>query len=427
MAKRELKKTTKKLNKLEEVIGSLSPKEEAPKTEKKPKSIAFKTSEVIILLFITLVVSFIMGGIISYKFGPINGQKVDAELSEFIKNYEYITNNYNGSINKEELIDAALNAMLEKLDKNSTYLDSDSSMNFNRTLQGSYDGVGIEIFNDQDGNIVINRVFKDSSADKAGLKPGDIIKEINGKSTEGLKTSDIVSDIKDKNKGEITIVYVRDGEENTAKLRVSSVDLPSVGSNLFEKDGKKVGYIGVSIFATNSYNQFKEQLEELENKKIDSLIIDLRGNSGGYLLTAENIISLFLDSNHVIYQMEKNKDITKHYSKGKETKKYKIVILVDENSASASEVVTSALKEQYKATVVGEKTYGKGTVQEMQNLSNGDKYKITTKNWLTSLGKWINGKGIEPDEKVELTKEYSENPTIENDNQFQKALEIATK
>jgi len=424
MAKNELKKTTKKLNKLEEIIGSLSPKENTPK---KSKSGVFKTSEVIILLFITLIVSFIIGGITSYKFGPINGQKVDDELAEFIKNYEYITKNYNGTINKEELIDAALSGMLGKLDKNSTFLDADSSKSFNRSLQGSYDGIGIEIYNDEEGNIVIYRVFKDSSAGKAGLKPGDIIKRINGKSMEGLKSSDIASTIKDKSKEEITIVYVRDGKEKTAKLKVGSVALPSVGSNIFEKDGKKVGYIAVSIFANNSYEQFKEQLEDLENKNINSLIIDLRGNSGGYLITAENIISLFLDSKHVIYQIEKDKNITKHYSKGNETKKYKIVVMVDENSASASEVVTSALKEQYKATVVGVKTYGKGTVQEMQSLSNGDKYKITTKNWLTSLGEWINGKGIEPDEKVELDKEYYENPAVETDHQFQKALEIATK
>ena len=131
---------------------------------------------------------------------------------------------------------------------------------------------------------------------------------------------------------------------------------------------------------------------------------------------------IILDSSHPIYQIQKGDLKTKHYSKGKKDETVKIAILVNNSSASASEVLTSALSEQYKAIVVGEKTYGKGTVQEMQDLTDGNQYKITTKNWLTSKGKWINEKGIEPDIKVSLSKEYAENPTEENDNQLQAAI-----
>ena len=150
----------------------------------------------------------------------------------------------------------------------------------------------------------------------------------------------------------------------------------------------------------------------------------MRGNSGGHLSAAEQIISLFLDSSHPIYQIKSKDGQNKYYSTGKETKKYKITILIDSNSASASEVVTSALKEQYGASVVGEKSYGKGTVQELQTLPNGEQYKLTTKTWLTSKGKIIDGKGIEPDYKVSLGDKYLEDPTDENDNQLQKAIEV---
>ena len=183
----------------------------------------------------------------------------------------------------------------------------------------------------------------------------------------------------------------------------------------------------MSIFANNTAEQFSKELTKLEKKDIDSLIIDLRSNTGGYLQTATTMTSEFLDTSHPIYQIQKNDKTSKYYSRGKTTKKYKIIVLVNESSASAAEVMTSALQEQYGATVIGTKTYGKGTVQELQKLSNGNEYKVTTKNWLTSKGKWIDGTGIEPDIKVELNDAYSDNPSTENDNQLKKAIQEASK
>ena len=180
----------------------------------------------------------------------------------------------------------------------------------------------------------------------------------------------------------------------------------------------------MSIFANNTYEQFKKALSNLENENMNGLIIDLRSNSGGHLSSAEEIISLFLDSSHPIYQIKTKDSLNTYYSLGKETKKYKIVILIDKNSASASEVVTSALTEQYGAVTVGEKSYGKGTVQELQSLNDGEQYKLTTKSWLTSKGKVIDGKGIEPDYKVSLDEKYYDEPSFDNDNQLQKAIEL---
>ena len=176
----------------------------------------------------------------------------------------------------------------------------------------------------------------------------------------------------------------------------------------------------------NTDTQFKKHLDELEKDGIDSLIIDLRGNTGGHLTSVENMMSMFLDKTKVIYQIESKGKTTKYYSKGKETKKYPIVVLVDELSASASEMLTATLKESYGATVVGKTTFGKGTVQELLD-SNENQYKITTKKWLTPNGNWINEVGVKPDVEVDLDEKYLKEPTKENDNQLQKAIEVLTK
>ena len=220
----------------------------------------------------------------------------------------------------------------------------------------------------------------------------------------------------------------RDGKEMEITVSKSGVVIPSVEKKIFEKKDKKIGYIYISIFASNTYKQFKEALNSLEKEKIDSLIIDVRSNTGGHLTSVSKMISLFLDSSHVTYQLEQNGRKKKVYSTGSDTKEYPIVLLSDAYSASASEVLIASLKENLNATIIGEKTYGKGTVQELVNLESGDQYKITTKKWLTPKGNWVNDtKGIEPDIKVSLSKEYVLNPSDETDNQLQKALEELSK
>lgn len=139
------------------------------------------------------------------------------------------------------------------------------------------------------------------------------------------------------------------------------------------------------------------------------------------------MLSLFLDNKHIIYQTQTKKQTKKFYSTGTKTKKYKIIVLQNENSASASELLSATLKEEYHATVVGTKSYGKGTVQELITTSSGNEYKFTTKKWLTPKGNWIHKKGVEPDVKIDLSEEYKNNPSEENDNQYNKAIEEAIK
>lgn len=391
------------------------------KVNKRKDIPTFKTKEVVFLLILTVVIALTMGGLVTYNLA-LKGEKVDEELQEFIENYDFIVENYYGDVDKTKLIDSAIAGMLTTLDKNSAYV-GDEDTNFSIYLEGTYEGTGIQVYNDDDNNVVIYSVFEGSVASKAGLQAGDIIVKLNDKDTTNMKISDF-SELVKKQKGAFNITYKRADKEKRVKLSVDTVQLKSVFSKIIKKEDKKVGYIRVSIFANNTYEQFKNELQDLEDKNIDGLIIDLRGNSGGHLSAAEEIISLFLDSSHPIYQIKTKEDQKKYYSTGKETKKYKISILIDGNSASASEVVTSALMEQYGAKVVGEKSYGKGTVQELQTLPNGEQYKLTTKSWLTSKGKVVDGKGIKPDYEVSLDNKYFEEPNDENDTQLQKALEL---
>ena len=394
------------------------------KVNKKKSLPTFKTKEVVCLLIVTVVIGLVMGGLVTYNVA-FKGERIDDELQEFIENYDYVVDNYYGDVDKTELIDSAIAGMLNSLDNNSAYVGgSDSS--FSIYLEGNYKGTGIQVTLDDENNIVIYSVFDGTPASKAGLKSGDIIVRLNDKDTSGMSLEDFSNLVK-KQKNYFTITYKRNGKENTVKLKSDTVELKSVTSKMLERDNKKIGYIRLTIFANNSDEQFAKALDNLENKDIDGLIIDLRGNSGGHLTTAENIISMFLDSSHPIYQIKSKDGQKKYYSTGKETKKYKIAVLIDSSSASASEVVTSALSEQYGATVVGENSYGKGTVQELQTLPDGEQYKLTTKSWLTSQGKVIDKKGIEPDYAITLNNEYLEDPTDENDNQLQKALEVIFK
>lgn len=387
----------------------------------------FRLSEVVILIVITLIIGFILGLSI-FKVMYENDQNIlsvnDEYLSKFIDNYNYIVSNYYGDLDKNDLIDSAISGMLDAIDDPyTTYIDENDSNSFNTTLEGSFQGIGVEVVNDSDNNIVVYRVLEDSPASRAGVQSMDIIKSIDGESLEGVSTSDFVSKVRNSEASSFNLSLLRDGKEITLRINRELVTIKSVESEIFERNSKRIGYIYMSIFASNSYSQFKQELEQLEKNGIDSLIIDVRSNTGGHLTTAENILSLFLDSSHIIYKTEDKNGIVDSYSHGSVTKNYPIVILTNEASASASEILAAAMKEEYGAILVGKRTYGKGTVQELKTLPDGEQYKFTTKKWLTPNGTWINGEGISVDVDVDFNKDYYDNPVHENDDQLQAAIE----
>ena len=176
------------------------------------------------------------------------------------------------------------------------------------------------------------------------------------------------------------------------------------------------------------YNSYKlKELVKLEKEGISGLVIDVRGNSGGYLTTVTDIASYFLKKGDIIYKLEVNDKVTVRKDKTKESRDYPVAVLIDKNSASASEILASSIKESYNGYVVGTNSYGKGTVQQTLVLSDGSMIKYTIEKWLTPLGNWINEEGVIPTNYVELSSEYLNNPVFENDNQLNEALELASK
>ena len=385
----------------------------------------FKTIEVIFLLVITSIISIIVGYMIKK---PTESKVEDEYLEKIMNNYQYIVDNYYDDIDKEKLVSGAIDGMINSLgDDHSQLMTQESSSSFYINLEGTYEGIGVEIYNNDNNDIVVLGIIKDSPASKAGLKPGDIIKKIDDKDLTNTQVSVLTKYVQDNKKASYNLVIVRDGVEQNITIERSMITIKSVLSKTFERNGKKIGYIYMSVFANATSKQFSDALKELENANIDALIIDVRNNSGGHLTTAVSVISNFLNGKNVIYQIEKDGNRTKFYSEGKVNKKYPIVVLQNGDSASASELLASSLKESYGATIIGTKSYGKGTVQEVVDLDNGDKYKFTTKKWLTPNGNFINKVGIKPDVEVELDEKYFETPTDENDNQLQTAIDYLAK
>lgn len=210
-------------------------------------------------------------------------------------------------------------------------------------------------------------------------------------------------------------------------INLSKVEVPYVNGQILEYAGKKVGYMQIIIFSSTAYSQFKNKLEELEKEKIDSLIIDVRDNSGGYLTTVTDILNLFLEKGKVIYQLEDSSGKVKKKDTTREKRNYPLAVLINNASASASEILASAIKESYGGLVVGTNSYGKGTVQQTKKLLDGSMIKYTTQKWLTPNGNFIDEVGVTPTNIVELSEAYKTNPSFGNDNQLKEALKLLTE
>lgn len=393
-----------------------------------PEENKFNFLEIILLMFMAFVVGVFASQAISLKIPILNNTTVIEDTSELTRVYNLIINKYYGEVDKKELTSAAINGMMNYLsDDYSMYFTEDEKNDFNERLNGVYTGLGVEITNDASNNAMIVTVFDNSSAKDANLKPGDIIAKINGEDVLGLGKEEVVKKIKGKNNYSFNMSVLRDNNLIDVKVVTKSITLSSVTSSVIEKDNEKIGYIYISIFALNTYDQFKEQLEELEKMKITSLIIDVRSNTGGHLTSVTSILDLFLNKTDVMYQIKSKDKIKKVYGTETSTRKYPIVVLTNELSASASEILASALKEAYGAKTVGIKTFGKGTMQNMLDLENGGMIKVTTEEWLTSKGNKINKEGVPVDYEVKLDEKYASNPSKETDNQLQKAIEVLTK
>ena len=381
---------------------------------------SFTVLEVILIVFISLLFVVIVGYLINYS---RNDTTKDSNLNEIVYTYNSIIKNYYSDVDKSKLKEAAVKGMVESLDDPySGFMTGKTAADFNESIDGSFTGIGVMIQDGTDYTTVVE-VFDDSPAKKAGIEVGDRIIKVNGNDVIGKTGTEIAEIVRGEKGTKVDVTVRRNEEEITMTLKRDIVDLISVTDKIIEYDGKNIGYIRIDSFAANTYSQFYKSLKALENKKIDSLIIDVRSNPGGHLQQTKQILSLFFNSRTVLYQIKSKNSIEKVYSYSNETRNYPVAVLIDSASASASEILASCFKENYKKVyIIGNTTYGKGTVQKTQTLSNGTTIKYTSETWLTSKGKSIDKVGVSPTIEVYLTEEYANNPIDENDDQLKQAL-----
>ncbi len=389
---------------------------------------SFNIPEVIMLVIVSILFGIIMGCILMYgKTFSMNASNTYEK--ELLETYQKIRDSYYDDISESDLLNAAIDGMVNILDDPySYYMDGNATSSFNQKIDGNYVGIGTTVSHDDTiGNKVVE-IFDDSPADKAGVKVGDIFLSIDGTDVRYMSLDELSDYTQGDSDSSSLFVFIRNEKNVEITIKREIVDIPSVTSKIIEGNGKSIGYIYIETFASNTYTQFKNNLKSLEKQNIDSLIIDVRDNPGGHLNQVEDILSMFFSKKTVLYQIETKEKTEKIYSSSKEKRNYDVVVLINESSASASEILASCFQDNYKnATIVGVISYGKGTVQKSLELSTGSSLKYTTQKWLTSKGVWINDKGITPDVVVYQEEDYNNNPSDENDLQLRKALELLTK
>jgi carboxyl-terminal processing protease len=353
----------------------------------------------------------------------------DQYLPKLRETYAAIKGNYLRNVTDQQLIDGAIRGMVEALgDPYSEYMDPEEAKQFLSDLESSFTGIGAEV-TIKNGRLTIISPIKGSPAEKAGLRPDDQILKVNGQSLEGLSIKDAVSKIRGPKGTKVVLEIARPGVKEVMTITVVRDEIPlhTVDSKVFSG---QIGYISISQFSRDTADEFFGHLSKLESQGIKGLIIDVRGNPGGLLPAVLNICEQFVPRDKpVLITEDKAGKREVYYGKADRTKPYPIIVLVDRGSASASEILAGALKESAGALLIGETTFGKGTVQSALDFKDGSNLKLTVAKWLTPKGIWIDQhggtKGIKPDLEVKkpaftmASPPVPEKPLKQDDNNVQ--------
>lgn len=351
---------------------------------------------------------------------------------------ELISSSYVEEVDRNELVEGAISGMVNTLeDPYSVYMDKETAGQFEQALDSSFEGIGAEV-SMTDGKVTIVAPFKDSPAEKAGLKPNDFILSVDGESLTGLDLYEAVLKIRGKKGSKAILEVERPGVTGTLKIEVTRDEIPleTVYSSVKEYQNNKIGYIEITSFSEDTAKDFAEQLKELEDQKIAGLVLDVRGNPGGYLQSVEDILKLLVTKEKPYVQIEnRNGEKERYFSTLKEQKNYPITVLIDKGSASASEILAGALKEAGGYEIVGETSFGKGTVQQAVPLGDGSNIKLTLFKWLTPDGNWIHKKGVKPTVEVKQPDYFYSSPiqidkeplTYDSNNEQVKSAQLMLK
>ncbi len=365
------------------------------------------------------IISNVRGG--DYTSENVSESDVDDKLdliSSLIEEY-YL---YEDDIDKQDLIDGIYSGYADALgDPYTEYYDEEDTEALYESTSGEYSGIGATMSQSLDsGEITISNVYENSPADKAGMKEGDIIYQVDDHSVSGQDLETVVSWIKGEQGTDVVIHVLRNGEELELTATRDIIEVQTVSSEM--KDNQ-IGYIAVSEFDSVTYDQFKDALNDLESQGMQGLVIDLRGNPGGSLSTVTDMLKLLLPKGTIVSTKDKYGNTEEITCDGKNEFTKPLAVLVNQYSASSSEIFSGAIQDYGTGTIVGMTTYGKGVVQQLMDLGDGTCLKVTIAEYYTPSGRSINGTGVEPDVEVEY--EYDKN-NPEADNQLEKALEVVS-
>lgn len=390
-----------------------------------------KNSKILIGAFIFL--SFIFG----WAFGHMDFQAQQGNQSPTIINkstsnnvdfgvfwqtWDKVVGEFDGKIDYQAMVDGAVKGMINSLgDPYTVFMTAEESKSFDQELEGSITGIGAEV-GIKDNRVIIIAPIDNSPAAKAGLKPQDIILSINGEDTTGMDLNTAVSKIRGDIGTVVKLNIQRGDQKLDYEITREKVDTKSVK---WEIKADNIGYIEISRFDSNTTDLVKQATEELSSKGVKAIVLDLRNNPGGFLDSAVNVTSEFLKNGTIVTEKttSRNSKEQKYTASGKgklTDKNIPMVVLVNGGSASASEIVAGALQDNGRAILVGEKTFGKGSVQAIESLMGGASLRITVAHWFTPNGKNISKEGISPNTEVKLSEEDFKN---QRDPQLDKAIE----
>ncbi len=391
---------------------------------------ANKVYKVVMLILITAIVTFMITSIGMYNYFVKTNQGRIAVVESIEKNgddysmlnaklqivKDYLNDNYIGELNLDQMIEGAIKGYVEGVgDDYTEYLSKDEYEELIVNVTGDFVGIGVYIYKDQDGNLIVLAPMENSPSEEAGIEAGDRILAIDGENCNEMDINVASSKIKGEAGSTVELEIQRGTETLKKTVTRRTVEISDSASKIL--DGN-IGYIVLSTFDTDCSKKIKKYMEEFQSKGINSVILDLRNNTGGVVEEAVKISELFIDKgNTVLRSYNKTEKETIIKSSSGKYKDINLVVLVNDYSASASEIVTAALKDNKAATIVGIKTYGKGVMQEIQPLFDGA-IKITIEEFKTPNGDKINKVGIKPDVEIEIDKDSNE------DLQLQKAIEI---
>ena len=349
-----------------------------------------------------------------------NAKQVAEKYSELESLYHFLEDNYYTDLDGEDMKTGIYKGLFSSPgDIYTRYMTPEEYKEVMDSIEGTFEGIGVTMAVSESGFIQVISVMEESPAEKAGLREGDLILEVNGKPYMGVDMSEAAAHIKGESGTNVKLLIQRKDQQKEYTITRAPVTEASVTSKVLDDN---IGYIRIRMFMTNTAQLFEEAISEMEEKNVKGLIIDLRSNGGGMVDPSVKIADRLMDEGVIVY-MEDGKGERTYLRSLEGRTKLPYVLLVNNGSASASEILTAGVQDNHEGTVIGTKTYGKGITQQMMKLKNGDGVEITISQYFSPKGRVIHEKGITPDIVVELEESDVEDNIIVHDRQLEKAEE----